>query len=199
MEDLRTRVGTVLHGTASGMIPMAVFTPVYAIWPVIAWPVPGAVFFVLALAWSGCLAVTARRLLRLGRELPHETNEDDARIATGMTILSSVQGALILASVVVLTLLDQLAWILPVIALIVALHFFPMPAIFRRTIDYYLGTAMLVAALLGLILTGQQVDWQVAWAVTGVGGALVTSSYGLYIVSAARRTLAEYETVKHPA
>lgn len=193
MDDLRSRVGTVLNGTASGIIPMAIFTPIYAIWPAFAWPIPGGAFLAAALAWSAYLAVTASRILRLSRTLPRETNDDDARITKGMTIVSSIQGVLILTSVITLALLGLLEWILPVVALVVALHFFPMPAIFGRTIDYYLGTVMLAFAVLGLILATQAADWQVVWAITGAGGAVVTSSYGLYIVRAARQTLTAYE------
>ena len=81
------------------------------------------------------------------------------------------------------------------VALIVALHFFPMPAIFGRTIDYYLGSVMLVAAIAGLVLAAQAADWQVVWAVTGAGGAMVTSAYGGYLVWYARRILSGYESV----
>src|SRR5690625_3829864 len=91
------------------MIPMAIFTPVYAIWPTFAWPLPGGAFLTAALAWSAYLAVTASRILKLSRTLPRETNDSEV------------------------------------------------------------------------------------WAITGTGGALVTSSYGLYIVRAARQTLTEYE------
>lgn len=37
MDDFNARVGPIVRGIASGLIPMAVFTPVYAIWPVFAW------------------------------------------------------------------------------------------------------------------------------------------------------------------
>lgn len=198
MKGLSTRVGTVLNGIASGMIPMAIFTPLYAIWPVFAWPVAGAVILALALAWSAYLAVTAHQLLRRSTELPSERNAFDARIARGMTVVSSVQGGLILAAVLVLVLLGQYVWILPVVALIVALHFFPMPAMFERTIDYYLGTGMAIASLTGLALAGMGAQWQVVWAATGVGGGLITALYGLYMVRAARRTLAAYEALTTP-
>src|SRR5690625_3086548 len=52
MQDLRTRAGTMLNGTASGLVPMAVFTPFYAIWTMFAWPLPGVVIFGAVLAWS---------------------------------------------------------------------------------------------------------------------------------------------------
>lgn len=198
MQEQSTRVGTILHGTASGMVPMAIFTPVYAIWGAVAWPISGTVLFVLALLWSVHLARTARTLFRLGNELPHEKNEVDARITRGMTIISSVQGALILAAVVVLLATGNWVWILPAVALVVGLHFLPMPAIFGRTIDYYLGTAMLVTAVAGMVLTAHQVQWQLAWAITGTGGATVTSAYGLYMVLSARRTRRDHEAAPTP-
>lgn len=78
-----------------------------------------------------------------------------------MAIVGSIQGGLILTSVIALALLGRHLWILPTVALVVALHFYPMPAIFGRTIDYYLGTAMLVAAVIGFVLAAQGADWQV--------------------------------------
>ena len=52
-------------------------------------------------------------------------------------------------------------WIPPAVALIVGLHFFPMPVIFGRTIDYYLGTVMLMVANVGLYLASQSsISWQ---------------------------------------
>lgn len=195
--DLSTRVGTMLNGTASGLVPMAIFTPVYAVWALIAWPIPGGIFFALALAWSAVLAVQAVRFFRLSRTLPRETNALDARITKGMTIVSSIQGGLIMASVIALTLMGQWRWIMPVVALIVALHFFPMPAIFGRTIDYYLGSAMLIVAAAGLFLTAQgEWSWAPIWGVTGVGAALVTSTYGLWMLLAARRVQAEYQALE---
>lgn len=192
-DELATRIGTIVNGTASGLIPMAIFTPVYAIWPIFAWPFPGTVFFLLAAAWSIYLAVSAARLLRLSRDLPHETNVDDARITKWMTIVSSIQGGLILTSAIVLALTGLWTWILPIVVLVVALHFFPMPWIFRRTIDYYLGTAMLIVAVLGLYLSAQDAaSWQITWTVVGIGAALVTSTYGLWIRLTARRVLNEH-------
>lgn len=192
MQDLRSRAGTVLKATASGMLPTAIFTPFYAIWSVFAWPVPGTIAFVLALVWSIYLAVTGRRFSRLSAELPDERDAHDERIMRGMTIVSSAQGGLVLLAVVVLGLLGQFVWTLPVVALIAALHFFPMPALLGRTVDYYLGTGMAIAALTGLTLAGMGATLQLVWAVTGLGGALVTSLHGLYLVRAARRTLAQF-------
>lgn len=192
-DPLKTRVGTILKGTASGLIPMAIFTPIYAVWPILAWPVIGSIFFLMACAWSVFLVVFAVRMLRLGNELPHETNEFDDRVTKGMSLVGGLQGGLILLAVIVMAFVGQWYWLLPTIALVVALHFFALPIIFRRTIDYYLGTAMLLVAATGLIMVaGDPGQWRIAWAVVGFGGAIVTSCYGLWMVLTARRTLADY-------
>lgn len=193
--DLTGRIGTIMRGSASGLIPMAIFTPIYAFWPVVANPLIGSILFALALGWSAYLAVRAVAILRDTRTLPRETNAYDARIAKGMTIISSIQGALILTSIVVLIVFDRWEWILPVVVLIVAVHFFPMPSLFERTIDYYLGSVMLLIAGTGIILTSQSsISWTTTWAVTGFGAALVTSAYGLYIDHAARTVFARYQS-----
>jgi hypothetical protein len=200
MDDLSARIGTILGGIASGLIPMAIFTPVYAIWAIFAWPTPGIIFFAAAVGWSAYLLVKAIRLISFARPLPHETNAFDARISRGMAIVSSIQGGLILASTILFIVLGVYIWILPTVALIVAVHFFPMPAIFGRTIDYYLGTAMLIVAAIGLFLAAHpDVNWTVTWGVTGIGAALVTSAYGLYIARTANTMLRTYESLPKPS
>lgn len=196
LDDLQSRIGTIIGGTASGLIPMAIFTPIYAFWPITAWSVAGAVFFLLAVGWSVFLATTAAQLLRLSRSLPRETNDFDARVTKGMTIVSSIQGGLSLTAVVVLVLVGRYVWILPVVVLVVAVHFYPIAAIFRRTIDYYLGTAMLVVAVVGLTLASHSdVAWQVTVGITGFGAALVTSGYGLWIYLQARHVFGLYRAL----
>lgn len=150
--ESRAGLGAIIRGTSLGMIPMAVFTPLYAVWLPVAWPIPGTILLIAALVWSAYLAATGVRLLRLSRTLPAEPHPDDARIERGMSVVSSLQGVAILISAVMLV-------------------------IFGRTIDYYLGTVMLVVALLGLYLSAQpDVEWQTTWGVVGLGGMLVTSS-----------------------
>ena len=113
-----------------------------------------------------------------------------------MAIVSSVQGGLILAAIIVFLVVGRYVWILPAIALIVALHFFPMPAILGRTIDYCLGAVMLIVADVGLYLASQpSISWQLTWGVTGIGGAHVTSAYGLYIVLEGRRVVRSYRAL----
>ncbi len=181
--------GTILRGIASGLFPMAGFTPIYAIWAIFAWPLPGSFFFTAALAWSKYLLATAVRLISLSTAMPRDKTAFDARIDKGMSILGSVQGGLIVTAIVLLSVFGLAQWILPIVASIVALHFFFMPLLFGRTIDYYLGSIMLTIAIAGLLLTSAQTEWTTVWGVVGVGSACVTSAFGYYMVRAARLTL----------
>lgn len=193
-EQLETRIGTILIGIASGLVAMSIVTPFYAIWAGFAWPVVGGLFFVAAGAFSFQMARLAARLRRLGRSLPHELNAADQRISKLQAIVGGIQGGLILLSSLALALLGYWTWILPVVALVVGLHFFAMPWIFDRTIDYYLGSAMVLVAGLGCYLAARpDVSWQLTWGLVGIGGALVTSSYGLWMGRTARQTLRDYE------
>lgn len=100
---------------------------------------------------------------------------------------------MIIASAIVLALLGLWPWILPTVVLVVALHFLVMPWIFHRSVDYYLGAAMLAVSAVGFILTAQgQESWQVTWGVVGIGATLVTSTYGLQLRRTVGGILAEY-------
>lgn len=187
----KSQPGTILRGIASGLLPMAGFTPVYAIWAIFAWPLPGSVFFAAALAWSIYLLATAVRLISASTAMPRDKTAFDTRIDKGMSILGSVQGGLIVTAIVLLSVFGLAKWILPIVAGIVALHFFLMPWLFGRTIDYYLGSVMLAIAIVGLLLTSAQTEWTTVWGIVGAGSACVTSAYGYYMVRAGRLTLTE--------
>lgn len=196
-EQLRSRSGTILVGIASGLIAMTAVTPVYAIWAVIAWPILGGLFFLAAAGFSFQMARLAAKLLRLGRRLPHERNATDERISRLQGIVGGIQGGLILIGGLSLALLGHWTLILPLVALVVGLHFFAMPWIFGRTIDYYLGSAMVLVAGVGFYLASQpELSWQTVWGVVGSCGALVTCSYGVWMAQTAQTVLRDYAALR---
>ncbi|GAA4380022.1 hypothetical protein GCM10023166_33770 [Paeniglutamicibacter cryotolerans] len=152
---------------------------------------PGSVFFAAALAWLIYLLATAMRLISVSTAMPRVKAAFDARIDKGMSILSSVQGGLIVTAIVLPSVFGLAQWILPIVARIVALHFSFMPWLFGRTIDYYLGSVMLAIAVASLLLTSAQTEWTTIWGVVGVGSACITSAFGYYMVTAARLTLTD--------
>ena len=72
---------------------------------------------------------------------------------------------------------------IPVIALVVGLHFFPLAKVFKRTIDYYLATWSTVIAVLAIVFSLNHTLTQPgAAAFTGGGLAIATSCYGLFMI-----------------
>ena len=76
------------------------------------------------------------------------------------------------------------------IALVVGLHFFPMAWIFKRNIDYWLAMWTVLIALLGIlfILNKTMLPRGIATPV-GVGVAIATSCYGLYMIAFGRKMI----------
>ncbi|QJD97324.1 hypothetical protein HH214_16340 [Mucilaginibacter robiniae] len=76
----------------------------------------------------------------------------------------------------------------PAIALAVGLHFFPLAKVFKRKMDIYIGIWSTLVALLAIMLTLNHTISQMPMLVfTGVGLALSTSFYGIYMILKARR------------
>lgn len=79
----------------------------------------------------------------------------------------------------------------PAIALPVGLHFFPLAKVFKRRMDYYIGTWSTLIALCAIALTLNHTFSKMPMLVfTGVGLALATTSYGINMMLKVRRVLA---------
>jgi len=77
---------------------------------------------------------------------------------------------------------------IPVLALVVGLHFYPLAKVFKRTIDYYLATWSTIVAILAIVLTLNKTLTETgAFAFTGIGIAIATTSYGIYMVVRGRK------------
>ena len=81
---------------------------------------------------------------------------------------------------------------LPVVVLIVGLHFYPMARIFERRIDTYLATWTCVVGLVGVVaLVTTDLPVRQVWAAAAVGAALATATYGAYMVRLAGHLLGD--------
>lgn len=159
------------------------FMLVYAIWWVFAWPVAGTVALVLAVVYAGVIVAQSIANIRHSRRFPSIRTPEGDLIGKRMGILSGVSYGVLWIAVIVLALFGLWRWVLPVVALVIALHFFPMAAIFSRRIDYLLAPIALIFAVLGLVLAAQnEVPWEVVYGVTGIGGAVTTAAYAGYLV-----------------
>ncbi len=178
---------------AIGMILMAVFT----IWwsSLIVYVFPSMLGFVVLGGFvliSLALGIESIRVFRLARAFPKSTSPADQaegkRIGRAYGLIFGIEGAAIGIASGVLGASGHESFIIPVIALIVGLHFYPMAKLFHRTIDYYLATWVCAIALSGIFCVFTSVvSVPQIWAGVGFGVACATTAYGVYMVRYARR------------
>ena len=102
----------------------------------------------------------------------------------GLGIIFGAEGLGIFIAITIVTNIGHADLVIPVIALVVGLHFYPM----RRNslegpIDYYLATWSTVIAITGILLILNK-TYPVANvdAFVGIGLAIATSCYGSYMM-----------------
>jgi hypothetical protein len=176
-----------VKGIASGLLMMACFT---LIWTGIAyaglhdtayaWGL--IVFLILAITF----VVNGLSLFKLAKHFPKVESEEDKaegkKIGMWFGIIFAAEGLGIFIAINIVTNMGHPELAIPVIALVVGLHFYPMAKVFKRTIDYYLATWSTVIAVLGIVFSLNHILSQPnVSAFTGIGLAVATSCYGLYM------------------
>jgi hypothetical protein len=177
-----------VKGIARGLFLMASFTTLWAgiafgglIGTVYAFAL--AVFLVLAVFF----VLKGIALHKLAKYFPQVTSDADKaegkRIGKWFGIIFGAEGLLIFVGVNVVINLGYPNLVIPVIALVVGLHFFPLAKVFKRSVDYYLATWATLIAVCGFIFTlNKTMPVNYIQAFIGVGIALATSAYGIYMV-----------------
>jgi hypothetical protein len=177
---------------ASGLLLMAVFTLVWA----------GIAFGGLKDTnyWFGLLifpvlsilfVVNAVKLFRISKYYPQLTLEADIAEGkkTGMWfgIIFGAEGLLIFVAVNVVVNIGHPELVIPVIALVVGLHFYPLARVFKRSLDYYLATWATLIAILSIVFSlNKTFTSHQTLAFTGIGIGIATACYGLYMVGNSR-------------
>ncbi|MGB3413600.1 MAG: hypothetical protein WBA28_02675 [Microbacteriaceae bacterium] len=175
--------GEAIRSLAPQPIIQVFFMLVYALWWVFAWPVWGSAAFGLAVLFAGYVLVRSVRNIRHAREFENIPTIAGAKIGKSMAILSGVSYGALWAAAITLMLFGQWRWILPIVTVIIALHFFPLARIFHRKIDYFLAPIALLFALLGVwMASNPEVSWQFVNAITGIGGSVATGAYSAYML-----------------
>lgn len=117
--------------------------------------------------------------------------KEGKKMGTAYGIIFGLEGIFIPLSAFICIQLGYPQLVLPVIALVVGLHFYPMAKIFRRTLDYYLASWATLIAICAIILTLKHVLLFVpVQALLGVGMAIATSIYGINMIKTGRGYLA---------
>ena len=175
-----------LQSIAAGLLLMAFFT---SMWAGVATGALGnllvfgifGIFILLFIAYGIYFFIVAPKLPRIDNEADREEGK---KMGMWYGIIFGLEGITIpLATFLVVHFSGQERLILPVIALVVGLHFFPMARVFNRTIDYYLATFTTVLALSAIVCTVKNLlNPTLIILSLGVGVALVTTAYGLYMI-----------------
>ena len=184
----------VVKSIAFGLILMAIFT---MLWTGIAESgLNGKDFFMVGIIFNLCSLLFLSYGIYLfiqSKKFPKNLSEKDKDKGKKMWkvfgFIFGLEGLLIAVSVVVLSTFDLQNYVVPIIALIVGLHFYPMAKIFERKIDYYLATWVTLVAILGIVLVIGNKSESMIFAAVGVGVALATISYGIFMITEGRKIL----------
>ncbi|MGZ3755591.1 MAG: hypothetical protein ACXVAY_08135 [Mucilaginibacter sp.] len=177
-----------IQSMATGLLMMTLFTMA---WAGIAHVGLNGKFYYADLIFFGVLSITflsnAIYFLSTAKRFPKTMSAEDITIDKkkgrrfGIIFIGEGLGIFIAVNVVVNIGHPEL--VVPAIALVVGLHFFPMGRLFKRTMDYYTGTWSVLIAVLGMIFALNKILTEnEVFAFVGIGLALSTSCYGLYMI-----------------
>jgi len=182
-----------IQSIAGGLLLMAFFTMVWA--GIASGGLAGfgqyAVLFVFGVP-AGMFVACSISLFRASRGFPPLTSSADKaegkRMGIWYGIIFGAEGITIPIVCGFLVYFRQTAFILPAIALVIGLHFYPMARIFKRTIDYYLATwTCLVAFSAIAAIKNNILPQNTIYALLGMGVAVATTGYGLYMIYEGKR------------
>lgn len=178
---------------ASGLCMMAIFT---IIWAGIAFGgLFGTVYKFLLLvfpALSLVFIVNAIALFRIAKLFPALTSAADIaeekRVSKWFGVIFGAEGLGIFIGINIADNMGHPELHIPIIALVVGLHFYPMAKIFKRNVDYYLATWSTVIAGFGIVFTlNKTMPLTYIQAFLGIGLAVATSGYGIYMLGNGRK------------
>jgi MFS family permease len=186
---------SAIRGIATGLLMMAFFT---GLWSGIAFGGLQSsilrftliIFLILIILF----VFTGIRFFRIAKLFPESLSAEDVaerkKMGKWFGIIFGVEGLGIFLAVNIVINLGHPDLIIPAIALVVGLHFYPMAKIFKRKIDYWLATWATLIAVCGIIFAlNKTLPSQDVLTFVGVGIALATSSYGIYMISEGNRLI----------
>jgi hypothetical protein len=199
MSDERVPDRILARGVSNGLFLMAFFTLGWAGNTFSGWP-PAAAGTVWALGLLAAVVFVVRgiQLIRAQPRMPEPVlSEEDARrgrsIGRNFGLIFGAEVVIILAATVILGLTGHSDYNVPVIALIVGLHFYPLGWVFGRRIDAYIATWVVAVGVAGIVvMAATDVRPEHVWPWVGLGAALGTAAYGIYFVLLTREILARY-------
>jgi hypothetical protein len=177
-----------IQSIATGLLMMAFFT---MFWAGIAhaglagrdYNIELIVFAILAAAFI----IKAVYFFSIAKRFPKSSTEADKaegkRSGMWFGIIFGAEGLGIFIAINIVNNLGHPELDVPVIALVVGLHFYPMAKLFKRQLDYYLATWSTVIAILSIIfILNKTMTPNNVFAFLGMGLGIATASYGIYMI-----------------
>lgn len=184
---------TVLKSIAGGMVLMGCFTFAWVNLAItglrtgrIVWLWASAIFAVVLISDAVYLVIASKHFPKL-------TSKADR--AKGRTtgkwygILFGSEGIAIALVCTMLVVTGHKSFILPSVALIVGLHFYPMARLFDRTIDYYIASWTCIVAMTAIYLVTRGAGKNTINPLVGFGVAASTAAYGSFMLGMGYRIL----------
>ena len=201
--DTETHIvpAAAVKGIATGLCMMAFFTLIWAgicFGGLNATPYRFAPFvFPLFSIW---FVINAVNLFKKAKYFPKLTSETDIaegkRTGKWFGIIFGAEGLGIFIGINIVVNLGYPDLVIPTLALVVGLHFFPLAKVFKRTLDYYLATWSTLIALCGFWFTLRHimpVNYVTAFVGAGIGVA--TTCYGIFMIRAGRKVMKKMSLV----
>ncbi|MFE3982301.1 MULTISPECIES: DUF7010 family protein [unclassified Priestia] len=189
--DPATIPRAAVRGTASGVIFMAFFGTLWAgigIRGMQGWEFP--VLITLSLLIGVVLFISAIALIKNSRQLTNEViKKDGARWRKKnrwFGIIFSLEGLFIAIAAFICVSTNHLNLFVPVMALIVGAHFFPLASLFQVPIYYITGTLLCLLATIVMLTFPVKIivsDHQIMawWVSVGFGSALILWGTGVIV------------------
>ena len=188
-----------IQSVGTGLMMMTFFT---MMWSGIAYGSMGRNGLIILILFS-LIALTlifnGLKFFREAKRFPKIESEADKaeekRTGKWFGIIFGAEGLLIFVGINIVINLGHADLTIPVIALVVGLHFYPLARVFRRTIDYYLATWTTIVAIIGIgLILNKSYSAATVDSFVGVGTAIATSCYGIYMIYAGKRLVNSLST-----
>lgn len=190
-----------IQSVGTGLMMMTFFTMMWAGIAYGSMTSNGLVVLILFSLIAAVLIINGLKFFRESKRFPKSENEADKaeekRTGKWFGIIIGAEGLLIFVGINIVINLGHADLTIPVIALIVGLHFYPLARVFRRTIDYYLATWTTIVAIIGItLILNRSYSTAAVDAFVGVGTAIATSCYGIYMIYTGKRLVKSIINVK---
>jgi hypothetical protein len=136
----------------------------------------------------------AIKINNAAKDLPTEPLSADHReqkkLRKWFMIIGTAEGLGIFIAINIAVNLHHPELKMPAMALVVGLHFFPLAKVFKRKLFYFLGAWGTLIAILAIMLSlNKTVTEAGTLALTGIGMAIATATYGFIIIREHQKSL----------